>query len=394
MKRERKWGITLTVAGVLTTPLGIGIPLLAIGILLLAKEDRINAEPWIRVLFWIVLAGLALAVALVLAFPIEEARSAESGIARSILCFAPAFLAILVSLAMAALTAARFPSLSPKYRILGLGFGVLCVSGACIALVLAFPWQAVAMVGLSVAVWICMAWRKKKRDRRAEALRMPPVEVVVPASPLPRLEPPAPVAKPPKSPRVRRPVCGIWAWGLPLLAVPAGFLLGFVFDKLTHPDGFDAWGIVAIAVLPLVLAVPISIILAIVSLCRRERYPGLAVALLVLYAVTLAFWMFEGLALLVLLIVGVVLSAAWLVRSIPQKTNRPHLTGTSMKLLVIADDDAFTRTPTRERADVLDFLRRHGRPGHFARGTGGAVFLHLCCQRQSRRCWSFSHSRR
>jgi hypothetical protein len=314
MKRERKYGITLTVAGVLTMPLGIGIPLLATGILLLAKEDRIHAEPWIRVLFWIVLAGLALAFALVLAFPIEEARSAESGIARSILCFAPAFLAILVSLAMAALTAARFPSLSPKYRVLGLGFGVLCVSGACIALVLAFPWQALGMAGLSVAVWACMAWRKRRLDRRAEALRNPPVEVVVPASPLPPLEPPAPVAKPPKSPRVRRPVCGIWAWAVLLLGVPLGLGLPYAAEMLLTDSFQKGYSEMGVMVLPLFITVPLSLILVILSLCRRERYPGFAVSLLVLYAIGLVFVILGGVAPLVLIIVGLVLSAAWLVR--------------------------------------------------------------------------------
>jgi hypothetical protein len=307
MKRERKFGMTLTVAGVLTMPVGIGIPLLATGILLLAKEDRIRAEPWIRMSFWIVLAALALAFALMLAFPIEG-RSAESGIARSILCFAPAFLAILVSLAMAALTAARFPSLSQKDRILGLGFGGLCALGACIGLVLAFPWQALGVAGLSAVVWACMAWRKKRRDGRAEALRNPPMEVVVSALPLPPLDPPALVAKPPKPARIRKPVCGIWAWAVLLLAVPLGLGLPYAAEMLLTDSFQKGYAEMGLVVLPLFITVPLSLILAILSLCRRERYPGFAVALLVLYAIGLMFG-----APLVFLIVGAVLSAIWVV---------------------------------------------------------------------------------
>jgi hypothetical protein len=54
MKREHKFGTALSVAGILTLPFFVGIPLLAVGILLLAMGERIQAERWIRVLFWTV----------------------------------------------------------------------------------------------------------------------------------------------------------------------------------------------------------------------------------------------------------------------------------------------------------------------------------------------------
>jgi hypothetical protein len=171
MKRDNTYGTTLSVVGVLTLPFFIGIPLLATGILLLARGERIRTERWIRALFRLVLAALLAALALALAFLLGEARSAESGIARSILCFAPVCLAILLSLAMAALTAARFPDLSPKYRVLGLGFGALFAVAACIALALAFPWQAAGTAGVSVVAWACMRWRRIRRVRSSRGMR-------------------------------------------------------------------------------------------------------------------------------------------------------------------------------------------------------------------------------
>jgi hypothetical protein len=59
MKREHKYGTAFSVAGVLTLPFFVGIPLLAVGILLLIWGERIRAECWIRVLFWMVPAALA-----------------------------------------------------------------------------------------------------------------------------------------------------------------------------------------------------------------------------------------------------------------------------------------------------------------------------------------------
>lgn len=316
MKREQKYGMTLIVVGVLSLPFFIGIPLLATGILLLVKGDRVNAERWIRVLFWIVLAALALAIALLVAFPVEKACSAESGIARSILCCTPAFLAILVSLAMAALTLARFQSLSQKHRIMGLGFGVLCVLGACIALVFAFPWQALGMAGLSAVVWACMAWRKRRRACRAEALRNASVEVVVPALSVTRPVPVVPVAPSlqPRRPRDKRPVCGIIAWVLPVLAVPIGILFGYLAGRQNY-EGFQGWAVLGWMCAPLLIALPVSLVLAIVSLCRRERYPSLTVSLLALYVIALAFAVpFGGMTPLLALIVEIVLLVRWLSR--------------------------------------------------------------------------------
>lgn len=191
---------------------------------------------------------------------------------------------------------------------------ILIVVGSLLFLVFSF-FKFVLLPGLAgVAIWFFVVYRRRKRARQIEASLQPRAEPEVTASPMPPPVPVTPVAIPPTSARVRKPVCGISAWGLPLLAVPIGILLAYLADRGHNYEGFQGWAILGWLFLPLVFAVPTSLILAIVSLCRRERYPGLAVVLLVLYAVTLAFWIFEGLAPLVLLIVGVVLSAAWLVR--------------------------------------------------------------------------------
>jgi uncharacterized membrane protein SirB2 len=174
MNRERKIGTVLTVAGILTLPFFIGIPLLVIGSLLLVQGERLRAERWIRVLFWMVSAALVLSVALFVLFPPDGAHGAESGIARSILCAAPVCLAILISVAMAALTFARFESLSRKHRTMGLFFCGLSLSGFGMALVVGFPWQMLGIAGLSAVVWACTACRKRRRSRRTDALLNPP----------------------------------------------------------------------------------------------------------------------------------------------------------------------------------------------------------------------------
>jgi len=307
VNRERKYGLTLTVVGGLTLPFFIGLPLLASGVVLLVSGGSIRTERWIRVLFCLVLGALALGVGLAIAFPVGG-HGAETDIGRSVLCFVPVFLGVLCSLAMAALTAARFPSLSVKDRALGLGFGVLCGLGLCIALVLCFPWPALGLAGLSIIVWGWIAWRKRRRCRRAAGLVKPQAEVLAPELPVPAPELPAPVAKPPKRPRVRRPICGVLAWVFPLLAVPVGVLLAHLADRFGRYEGFQGWAVLGWLFLPLIFAAPASFILAIVSLCRRERCPGVAISVLVLGAIGLLF-----MAPLVVLSAGILLSAAWLV---------------------------------------------------------------------------------
>jgi positive regulator of sigma E activity len=185
---------------------------------------------------------------------------------------------------------------------------ILLVVGCLIFLVLYF-FKFVLLLGLAGgAIWFFVVSRRTKRMRQIEASLQPRAKLEVLASPVPPPVPVAPVAVPPTPPRVRRPVCGIWAWVLPLLAVPSGILLGYLAGRGNY-EGFQGWAILGWLFLPLVVAMPTSFVLAIVSLCRRERYPSLGITLLVSYAIGLAFG-----APLVLLIVGIILSAAWLVR--------------------------------------------------------------------------------
>lgn len=105
-----------------------------------------------------------------------------------------------------------------------------------------------------LAVWIGLVYRKRTRTRRAAVSQTPPAEAMVPEFPAPHPVPVAPVAMPPKPPRVGRPLCGIWAWGLPLLAVPIGILLAYLANRGGHYEGFQAWAILGWLFLPLVLA--------------------------------------------------------------------------------------------------------------------------------------------
>jgi hypothetical protein len=330
----------------LTLPFLIGIPLSAIGLLLLVQGERLRAERWIRVLFRMVSAALILSVALFVTFPPDGAHSAEAGIARSILCVSPVCLALLLSVAMAALTFARFESLSLKHRIMGLVFGGLSLLGFGTALVIGFPWQMLVIAGLSATGLACVRWRKRRRARRAEALLNPAVGAAAPALAATPPEPTVPVAKPPKPPRVRKPLCGILAWLLPLSAPPAGYLilrlcdreggaaiacfvpaawaliplpvalclspavrksplriLAFLLPPTTlfglmitvhgggdNGTGFIGWAYLALALLPLLAGLCAAPILALASLWRRERYPALAVVPLVLYGASLVFY--------------------------------------------------------------------------------------------------------
>jgi hypothetical protein len=130
----------------------------------------------------------------------------------------------------------------------------------------------------------------------------------------------APSATPP--PRDRRPVCGILAWAAPMLAVPAG--IGVIYGLASAFEGSEAMNdfkgmgtgiaIIGMGFVPLLLSVPTSLVLAIVSLRRRERYPGLAVALLAAYGVCFGFLCFGPWGVLTAYLVAVVLSAIRLAR--------------------------------------------------------------------------------
>ena len=189
---------------------------------------------------------------------------------------------------------------------------VLIVVGYLIFFAIHFIKFVVVLGVAGLAVWSFVVYRKRKRARCAAATQNPPAEVVVPELPVPHPIPVAPVAKPPKPPRVRKPVCGIWAWVLPLLAVPIGILLGYLAGRGNY-EGFQAWAILGWLFFPLILAVPTSFILAIVSLCRRERYPSLAITMLVLYVIAFALsFPYGGLTPLLALAVGGLMLARWL----------------------------------------------------------------------------------
>ena len=56
-------------------------------------------------------------------------------------------------------------------------------------------------------------------------------------------------------------------------------------------SAFDGWLFLGLAITPLMIALGVAPLLAIASLRRRERYPGLAVAILALYILLLAGWL-------------------------------------------------------------------------------------------------------
>lgn len=319
MKRETRTAVGWIVAGILTLPFGIGIPLLVVGLALHILGERLRAERWIAVLFWMTLVLLGAGVGLLCAFPVEGADSAEAGMARSVLGAAPLVLAALLSLAMTALTLARFQSLSTGFRVRGLACGALLVGTAVVVLAGMFPWPAAGLGGLSVAIWAGLRWRRR-RIRRKSMSSTPDDGTARPAS---ARVAPEPVVKSPALPRTRKPVCGILAWVLLLLAVPAGLLvihgLGAVVDTSDFKGMGAGLAIVGLGIGTAMLFGCISAVLALVSLRRRERYPALAAVLLVLYGLPLLVWGIllavdapgAAVTLLVLLLGGGGLAAGW-----------------------------------------------------------------------------------
>lgn len=192
--------------------------------------------------------------------------------------------------------------------------GLLPISACCLLLVSEFPWLLLVLAGLAGAGWLFAGLRKRTRTRRAAAPRRPLVAPAEPALSVTRPARAEPVAIPPSPPRVRnrRPVCGILAWVVPLLAVPIGILLGYLAGQ-GHYEGWDGLAILGWVFIPIAIALGFSLILAIASVLRRERYPWLAVTLLVLQAIALAFAVFDDLGLLVLVIAGLVLLATRLI---------------------------------------------------------------------------------
>lgn len=198
---------------------------------------------------------------------------------------------------------------------------LLIVVSPLLFLLLSFFKFVLPPVLAMAAIWFFVVYRRRKRARQIGDSLQLRAEPEAPASAAPPPAPAIPAATPPTAPRVRWPACGLSAWGLPLLAVPVGILLGHLAGRGNY-EGFQAWAILGWLFFPLVLAVPISAILATASLCRRERCPGLAVVLLVLYAITLAFWIFDDRAPLVLSVAGAVLLAAWLARQYRRRRRR------------------------------------------------------------------------
>jgi hypothetical protein len=172
-----------------------------------------------------------------------------------------------------------------------LGFGLLPIVGFLVALVMLFPVVFVVAGGLGLATWGFVKWLRKRKWAKpgetiptlaAEALSLDlSATAPIPVEPV-AIEPePSPV-------RGKKPVCGILTWALPLVAVPLGFLIAHVGDRLMDTEGFKGFGLMGLMFAPLFLALALSPVLAIVSLCRRERFPGLGIAALIVYALALA----------------------------------------------------------------------------------------------------------
>jgi hypothetical protein len=190
---------------------------------------------------------------------------------------------------------------------------ILLVVGCLIAFVLYFIKFVLVLGVAGLGFWIFVVCRKRKRARQGEPLLKPRAEVVVAQLPVRQPIPVEPVAKPQKPPRVRKPVYGVLAWVLPLLAMPVGYLLGYLVSRGNHYEGFQAWGVVGLALVPLLIALCVSPILAMISLYRRERFPGLAIALLALYVIGLALsFPLGGLTPLLVLAVSGLILARWL----------------------------------------------------------------------------------
>ena len=268
MKRENRYGVGLVAAGILTLPFLAGIPLLVVGLLLLNVGGNIRADRWIRVLFPVAVAAMALSVVLLLVIDIEGQPSAERGIALSIFCVAPGLLGVMIGIALAALTIGRFKSLTPACRFMGLSLGILCGVALGIAIILEFPWQTLMFSTVVVGVWLGISWW----NRRGQSV--PPTA-------------PAREAGAPVPPRTRRPLFGLLAWALPVLAAILGVIIVYGLGSIVDTSDFKGMGagmaILGAGFVPLILALVASPVFAVISLRRRERHPAMAIILLAAY---------------------------------------------------------------------------------------------------------------
>ncbi|MBM3858762.1 MAG: hypothetical protein FJ395_03825 [Verrucomicrobia bacterium] len=158
-----------------------------------------------------------------------------------------------------------------------LAIGLLPFAGFGGLLLFEFPWLLLVLAGVVVAGWLCARYWKRRQSRQTVVPQPPqPPVTLAPMLPVTRAIPVAP-ASPPVPPPRRRPLLNLLALALPVLAVPVCFLLGFLAEKFMDTSGFNGWAALALAMTPLILAIPVSLVLAIVSLCRRERFLALSI---------------------------------------------------------------------------------------------------------------------
>ena len=165
-----------------------------------------------------------------------------------------------------------------------LGVGLLPIVVFLGGLVMLFPVAFAVAGGLGLAAWVFVKWlRKRKRAKSEKAIPTLVAEAPSPGLPATAPTPVEPIAVEPEPPPVRdkKPVCGILTWALPLVAVPVGILVGHVGDRFMDTEGFKGFGLMGLMFAPLFLALALSPVLATVSLCRRERFPGLGIAALI-----------------------------------------------------------------------------------------------------------------
>ena len=303
MVRENKWAVGLIVIGIVSLLTGLGLALIATGVLLIFHAPRRQPERWVAILSSMVLALILLPLLLFVILPAEWTDTDPNGSgAGYVVFYVPLYLAFTTAVPLTVQTCVHMRSLRRRFRVVGLLPITLLTTSIAVSIAIHAPLLFGTIMIVGFFVWFVWAWRcrpnrlfllrriRRRQSARAKA-RAERRSTCSPPSPRPAAVPPVPAPRPPVLPRTRPPKFGIIAWVvLVLLLLPAGFILWLLTQPIDAP-GFGAIGVVAMILLlaGLVLLVDIiaSVSCALASLHRREKHPWLAVS-------CLAFWGIAG----------------------------------------------------------------------------------------------------
>ena len=159
MTCERKWAVGLIVVGVLSLLTGLGLGLIATGVLLAFDAPRRQPERWVGILLCLVVTLLLLPLLLFAILPAEWTDTAPhgSGIGFVVL-YGPLYLAFTTLVPLTVQTCIHMKSLRRLVRVLGLIPITLLVVLITVLLAIQAPAPTSAIAVAGFCVWLGWAW--------------------------------------------------------------------------------------------------------------------------------------------------------------------------------------------------------------------------------------------